>query len=94
MRYLLVFLMMIPGLLIAGGLDSEEAKYPSGMSDSLHREQPRTYTRAMLNDQAVSGGADKSELAAPVYVDSQRRLAESFRHPIPDSFGEQTRGDE
>ncbi|MHA7915234.1 hypothetical protein [Alloalcanivorax xenomutans] len=93
MRYLLIFLTVIPVLSMAGGLDNEEAKYPSGMSNGLHGEQSRTYTRAMLNGQAISGGAEKSELAAPVYVDSQRRLAESFRHPIPDSFGEQTRGE-
>lgn len=94
MRYLIVLLMLMPGLSMAEGVGNEQAKYPSGVSRSLHGEQSRTYTRAMLDDQAKSGGAEKSELAAPVYVDSQRRLAESFKHPIPDSFGEQTRGDE
>ncbi|WOD28643.1 hypothetical protein RYH70_00985 [Alloalcanivorax xenomutans] len=93
MKYLILILMAVPGLSVASGLGDENAKYPSGMSGSLHGEQSRTYTRAMLNNQAKSGGAEKSELAAPVYVDSQRRLAESFRHSIPESFGEQTRGE-
>ncbi|WP_133492740.1 hypothetical protein [Alcanivorax sp. 24] len=93
MKYLLIFLMVIPGLSTASELGDEKARYHSGMSNNLHGEQSRTYTRAMLNDQAKSGGAEKSEIAAPVYVDVQRRLAESFRHPIPDSYGQQTRGD-
>jgi hypothetical protein len=30
----------------------------------------------------------------PIYIDTQRRLADSFKQPIPESFGEQTRDEE
>ncbi len=93
MKLILASLILVPALAGADGVSPEGKHYPSGMSGDLQGQSSRTYTRSMLNEQARSGGAENSEIAAPVYVDSQRRLAESFRHPIPDSFGEQTRGE-
>ena len=52
---------------------------------------PETVTDWLLNQQRDSRPAAKSELSAPIYVDTQRRLADSFRTAIPDTFGEQTR---
>lgn len=70
---------------------AEPKQYPSGFSDTVATMQRETVTDWLLQQQRQNPPAAKSELPAQLYVDSQRRLGDSFRTPIPDSFGEQTR---
>lgn len=85
-KWLLVLL--IPGLAVAA---EPEQNYSFGVSDQVVNNVPETVTDWLLNQQRDSRPAAKSELSAPIYVDTQRRLADSFRTAIPDTFGEQTR---
>jgi hypothetical protein len=68
-------------------------RYDFGVSGQVVSEPPRTQTDWLLNQQRNARAAEDSELSAPLYVDSQRRLADSFKTAIPESFGEQTRDD-
>ncbi|KGD64650.1 hypothetical protein Y5S_02016 [Alcanivorax nanhaiticus] len=73
--------------------EAPKEHYAFGVSDQVASKPPRTETDWLLNQQRHSRPAGESELSAPLYVDSQRRLADSFRTAIPESFGEQTRDD-
>ncbi|MCG8391853.1 MAG: hypothetical protein MI745_02110 [Pseudomonadales bacterium] len=83
-------IVLVPGLALAGEPQSD---YAFGVSDKVVSNQPETVTEWLLEQQRDSRETEQSELPAPLYVDSQRRLADSFRTAIPDSFGEQTRDD-
>lgn len=69
------------------------AQYRFGVSDQVVSKPPSTDTEWLLGQQRTAQSPDESELPAPLYVDSQRRLADSFRTAIPETFGEQTRDD-
>lgn len=75
----------------APAMAGEAKQYPSGFSDSVITMQRETVTDWLLQQQRQNPAATRSELPAQLYVDSQRRLGDSFRIPIPGSFGEQTR---
>jgi len=62
--------------------------------DAEQEHQVGAATQRALEQQRRSPPAEKSELSVPVYIDTQRRLADSFKQPIPESFGEQTRDEE
>ncbi|MZR62873.1 hypothetical protein [Alcanivorax sp. DP30] len=68
-------------------------QYAFGISDQVVSKPPATETEWLLKQQRTAPPKQDSELSASLYVDSQRRLADSFRTPIPESFGEQTRDD-
>ena len=70
-----------------------QQQYRFGGSDQVVSNPPKTVTDWLLDQQRDSRQVEESELPAPLYVDSQRRLADSFRTAIPESFGEQTRDD-
>lgn len=70
-----------------------DGQYAFGVSGQVVDKAPATETEWLLNQQRTASQAGESELSAPLYVDSQRRLADSFRTAIPDTFGEQTRDD-
>ena len=61
-----------------------------GFSGQVIQSQPRTETSRLLEEQRYSGAAEESEISAPLYVDSQRRLGETFARPIPESLREET----
>lgn len=64
-----------------------------GFSESTVQARPLPEARRMLDEQSRSGGAVRSELSAQTYVDTQQRIAESFRRPVPDQLTERTRGE-
>ena len=87
MKYRIAILMMIPAVVMAG-----EAEPPEhGLAGVVVSERSSTATDRALDQQRRSAPAEHSEISVPVYIDTQKRLAESFRIPIPESFGTQTR---
>ena len=90
-KYLSISFALVGGVLALPALAGEPAEYPSGFSDTVVSMQRETVTDWLLQQQRQNTPAVESELPAQLYVDSQRRLGDSFRTPIPESFGEQTR---
>ena len=89
MKATLTLLMLTPLLALA---DEPPAFGLSGQVVQRHYEND---TQKLLDQQRHSPAATQSELSAPLYVDSQRRIADTFKQAIPEDFGEdQTRGDE
>jgi hypothetical protein len=86
----LALILMFPGAVLAA---EPQQAYTFGVSGQVVSNESETVTDWLLNQQRDSRPAEQSELAAPLYVDTQRRLADSFRTAIPESFGEQTRDD-
>jgi len=86
----LVLILVLPGVVLAA---EPQQAYSFGVSGQVVSNESETVTDWLLNQQRDSRPAGQSELAAPLYVDTQRRLADSFRTAIPESFGEQTRDD-
>lgn len=84
----MALLLMFPGAVLAA---EPQPAYTFGVSGQVVNNESETVTDWLLNQQRDSRPAAQSELAAPLYVDTQRRLADSFRTAIPESFGEQTR---
>ncbi|WP_290523715.1 hypothetical protein [Alcanivorax sp.] len=68
-------------------------QFAFGVSGQVVSKPPATETEWLLEQQRTANQTAESELSSHLYVDSQRRLAESFRIPIPETFGEQTRDD-
>ena len=86
-----IFVAVLGGALTLPALAAEPVQYPSGFSDTVVNMQRETVTDWLLQQQRQNRPAVESELPAQLYVDSQRRLGDSFRAPMPASFGEQTR---
>ena len=84
----LALILVLPGVVLAA---EPQQAYSFGVSGQVVSNESETVTDWLLNQQRDSRPAGQSELAAPLYVDTQRRLADSFRMAIPDTFGEQTR---
>lgn len=92
MKRIAVLLMFLPLAAMAGGPPQFGL---SGKVTSTEREhQIGAATQSALEQQRLSPPAQKSALSLPIYIDTQRRLADSFKHPIPESFGEQTLDEE
>lgn len=86
--------------LIAGALavevqagDGEPQRFDFGLSYSVAEPERAPETRRKLDRQSASGAGPESELSVQAYVDSQERIAETFRQPIPERIGENTRGE-
>ena len=92
MKLVMALLTLIP---LAAMADGKPEFGLSGKVVEVEREhQLGAATQTALEQQRRSPPAEKSELSVPVYIDTQRRLADSFKQPIPESFGEQTRDEE
>ncbi|MDL0431870.1 hypothetical protein QPM17_12065 [Marinobacter sp. TBZ242] len=65
-----------------------------GLSGSVIVDEPVPETRDRLNRQAKSGAQEESELSVQSYVDSQERIAETFRRAIPDRIAGSARGED
>ncbi|MDX1636194.1 MAG: hypothetical protein R3280_16265 [Marinobacter sp.] len=65
---------------------------PQGLSDSVVTQPSEPQARRLLERQASAGGPAESELSVQMHVDSQQRIAETFRRPIPDRISEDSRG--
>lgn len=82
--------------LMIGSLQADEgqdARPAFGLSDRVVVAAPATEIRGKLDRQAASGPAAESEQSVQAYVDSQERIAETFRQPIPERIAEKTRGE-
>lgn len=92
MKLVMALVTLIPLAVMADGRPQFGV---SGKVIGAEQEHPvGAATQRALELQRRSPPAEKSELSVPVYIDTQRRLADSFKQPIPKSFGEQTRDKE
>ncbi|MEX2474733.1 hypothetical protein [Marinobacter sp.] len=87
-KILTVLLMVAPMPLLAQNQPAH------GLSNSVVVFESKPEARQKLDQQASSGAPDKSELSVQSYVDSQERIAETFRRAIPDQIAESSRDDE
>ena len=86
MKWMLVMLMGCCSLAVA------QEPYPSGLSDQVVAPAAsETQTGWLLQQQARSTPPAKGELPAQLYVESQKRLADSFQQAIPEQLHEDTR---
>lgn len=92
MKLVMALLTLIPLAVMADG--RPEFGVSGKVVDAEQKHQVGAATQRALEQQRRSPPAEKSELSVPVYIDTQRRLADSFKQPIPESFGEQTRDEE
>ena len=92
MKLVMALLTLIPLAAMADG--RAEFGVSGKVVDAEQEHQVGAATQRALEQQRRSPPAEKSELSVPVYIDTQRRLADSFKQPIPESFGEQTRDEE
>ncbi|MCH8542360.1 MAG: hypothetical protein LAT61_02195 [Alcanivorax sp.] len=80
-------ILALTGSALAG---PESGSATAGFSDQVVRSEPRTETSRLLERQRSSEAPEESEVPASVYVDSQQRLTETFRRPVPDTLREET----
>ena len=92
MKLVMALLTLIPLAVMADG--RPEFGVSGKVVGAEQEHQVGAATQRALEQQRRSPPAEKSELSVPVYIDTQRRLADSFKQPIPESFGEQTRDKE
>ena len=60
--------------------------YAFGLSNSVANPQRETVTDWLLQQQRETPVAESSELPAQLYVDSQRRLSNTFKNNIPETL--------
>ncbi len=92
MKLVMALLILIPLAVMADGRPQFGVSGKVVGTEQEH--QVGAATQRALEQQRRSPPAEKSELSVPIYIDTQRRLADSFKQPIPESFGEQTRDEE
>lgn len=80
MRWMMVL------LLCSSSAWAEQKLFEHGVSSGQALQQPQTMTAWLLQQQRNTGAAPRSELPTPLYVESQNRLVESFKQPIPESL--------
>ncbi|WP_421705361.1 hypothetical protein [Alloalcanivorax xenomutans] len=67
---------------------AQEKSYEFGLSNSVSNPQRGTVTNWLLEQQRKSPVSQQSELPAQLYVDSQRRIGDTFKSGIPESLQE------
>ncbi len=92
MKLIMALLVAMPVAVMADG--APQFGISGKVVDTEREHQLGAATQRALEQQRRSPKAKQSEIAVPVYIDTQRRLADSFKQPIPESFGEQTRDEE
>jgi hypothetical protein len=92
MKLVMALITLIPLAVMADG--RPQFGVSGKVVDTEQERRVGAATQRALEQQRRSPPAEKSELSVPVYIDTQRRLADSFKQPIPESFGEQTRDEE
>ena len=80
-------------LVMMAGSALADKPAPAGLSDQVVRSEPRTETSRLLEQQRAAEAPQESEVSASLYVDSQQRLADTFRRPLPDTLREETTGE-
>lgn len=88
------FLGVLIGAVLSAPLlaTAEQGKhgYPSGLSFSVVTPQPSSATERALQQQRHAPAPQRSEISAQMYVDTQRRISETFSRSIPDNFQSQS----
>ncbi|SDW99223.1 hypothetical protein [Marinobacter mobilis] len=74
--------------LLALPLLARAGDYPHGLSDTMIEEKPRSQLEQELDRQRASGPPEQGEMSAQVYVDTQKRISETFRRPVPDNLSD------
>ncbi|MCU5782147.1 hypothetical protein MA04_01447 [Alcanivorax balearicus MACL04] len=74
--------------LASTGAVAQEKSYEFGLSDSISNPKHETVTDWLLEQQRKSPLSQQSELPAQLYVDSQRRIGDTFKAKIPESLQE------
>ena len=92
MKLILALFIAVPVAVMAN--DAPEFGVSGKVVDTEREHEVGAATQRALEQQRRSPPAEKSELSVPVYIQTQRRLADSFKQPIRESFGEQTRDEE
>jgi hypothetical protein len=92
MKLIMALLIIIPVAVMADG--APQFGVSGQVVDTEREHQVGAATQRALEQQRRSPQATRSEISVPVYIDTQRRLADSFKQPIPETFGQQTRGDD
>lgn len=96
MKWILLILVLGSQMAVAANRTGGEP-YSFGLSNQVVPENQGvvddSMTAWLLHQQAISVPPKHSELSAALYVDSQKRLADSFKSAIPDSFDENTTDD-
>jgi len=72
----------------AGVVFAGPESYEFGLSDPDSNIRYETVTEQLLEQQRNSTPPKESELPAQLYVDSQRRISDSFKISIPESLQE------
>lgn len=80
--------MIAGGILMLSGQVLAQQSYEFGLSESVSNPQRTTVTDWLLEQQRTAPAAESSELPAQLYVDSQRRIGDTFKSSIPDSLQE------
>lgn len=100
MKILVATILLLPALALSAPATAPASGAPShglsgnvvGSAPPANGDQTASETRDLLNQQAHSQQPDRSELSAPIYVQTQQRLGKSFDKPIPDFSKDQTKG--
>lgn len=90
--YVLRLLLAAPVLFSLPAVAAQPEQRPAGLSNEVVSVPLRTETSRLLETQRLSGAPEQSELPANIYVDTQRRAADTFSRPIPDTLHEDTTG--
>lgn len=86
MKKILTLLLVLVPISVLG---QDQPEY--GLSNSVVVVESVPETRQRLDRQVQNGAAETSELSVQSYVDSQERIAETFRRAIPDKLAESSR---
>ncbi|SFL99568.1 hypothetical protein [Marinobacter zhejiangensis] len=81
-------------IMLALPLVGQAGGYPHGLSDTVIEAKPRTQTEQALQRQRDSGPPEQGELSTQVYVDTQERISETFRRPVPERMADLNTKDE
>lgn len=103
MKRMMGLLILMPALALAAKpanhMSADSGRPPAfGLSNNVVGQSPPENpddqvtrdTRNLLNNQAHSKPAKHSEISAPVYVETQKRLSKSFQQDIKDFGKDQT----
>ncbi|KEF30087.1 MAG: hypothetical protein EP339_11350 [Gammaproteobacteria bacterium] len=91
-RYWILLALMIGAAQVSAG-ETYESGFSSGVINDVPEKHHRSKVSAQLEQQATTGQPDEGELAVGVFVDTQARIAETFRRPVPDQMLNETRGE-
>ncbi|MEQ3724529.1 hypothetical protein [Alcanivorax sp.] len=85
MKKVMVFIVAFSSF---GLVCADAGSYEFGLSDPAYSMSSETVTEKMLEQQRNASPPVESELPAQLYVDSQRRISDTFKLSIPESLQE------